>query len=260
MYQQLAQLRTPASQAGVDSVPQKPSSCVSPRRTAGLTSTATGKLQPVADGEDTGYLRRSSPRDGALTHQAEHPQHERRDGPQHPSPAVSRGFTHQLFSVTPSPERAEHDGNGSGDGVGRVNNSFCPADAETWPSGRSARGELPKPPRPTQTHIPAYTSHRAARLRAQGFDPALVTRMGLACSEEILAGCLARMGGGGGNVGGPMAALAASLRGFDGSVSGQEDAAVSASSSSSKRRCSEISDSDIFCKELKRPRDLAHHS
>lgn len=224
-------------------------------------SSATGKLQPITDGKRTGYPNGSSRRGGAaFTQQAKHPQHERRDKPQRPSPATTRGFTHQLFSAASSPEQAGHDGNDGGSGSSRVADSFYPADTEAWPVGRSASVGSPQPPRPAQPHIPAFTSHRAARLRAQGLDPAVVTRIGLACSEEILAGCLARMGGGSGNVGGHLATLAASLRGFDGSVSGQENAAVSASSCSSKRPCSEISDYEMYYKELKRSRDLAHRS
>lgn len=244
VYKHLSQLPTPGGQADVNSVSQQPSRCVPPRRT-GLISNATG----------TGNPSGSSPRGGAaFTQQAMHPQHERRDEPQHPSPETTRGFTHQLFSVNPSPEQAEHDGNDGGSGNARVTDRFYPADTDTWSSGKSASVGLRQPPRPAQTHIPAFTSHRAARLRAQGLDPALVTRIGLACSEEILAGCLARMGGGDGDVvGGPMAALAASLRGFDGSVAGQENSAV-------KRRCSEISDPDKYYKELKRSRNLAHRS
>ena len=254
VYQHLSQLPTPVNQAKVGS-------CVPPRRSTGLANSATGKLQPITDGERTGYPNGSSRRGGsAFTQQAKHPQHERRDRPQRPSPATTRGFTHQLFSAASSPEQAGHDGNDGGSGSSRVADSFCPADAETWPVGRSASVGSPQPPRPAQPHIPAFTSHRAARLRAQGLDPAVVTRIGLACSEEILAGCLAKMGGGSGNVGGHLATLAASLRGFDGSVSGQKNAAVSASSCSSKRPCSEISDYEMYYKELKRSRDLAHRS
>lgn len=254
-YQELAQLSTPVSQMEVDSMFRKPFSYV-----PGLASTAAGELQPVADGEGTTCPRGSSPRGGAsVTQQAMHPQHERRTEPQHRFPETTRGFTHQLFSVTSSPER-EHMKNSGGSGSSSVTGSFCPADAETRTPGRSAHVGLQQPPRPAETHTPAHRSHRAARLRAQGLDPAHVTRMGLACSEEVLAGCLAKMGGGGRIVGGPMAALAASLRGCDGSVADQEHAAASASSSSSKRRCSDISDSNMYHMQLKRSRDLAHRS
>lgn len=252
VYHQLTQVSTPASQAEeVDSASQKLSSCVPQKRTA-------GNVPPVADGEGTNYLSGSSPRDGAaFTQQAMHLQHERRNEPQNPSPATTRGFIQQLFSPTSSPERVEHGGNGSGSGSSRITDCFYLADAETRPPGTSARVGLQQPPRLAQTRTPAYRSHRAARLRAEGLDPAIVTRMGLASSEEFLGGCLAKMGGGGENACGPMAALAASLRGFDVSVSGREHAAASASSSSSKRRCSEVSH---YYMQLNRSRDMAQKS
>ena len=256
VYQQLAQLPTTVSNAETDGGSQRSSSCVTPGRTVGLVS-AGAELQPVADGRSPSYTRNSSPRGGAsFTQQAMH-QSEPRDEPQQPSPATTKGFTHQLFSVTASPERTVHDGNGGISGTSRIMDRLCPVHVDTVPPGRSANVGVLQPPRPAQRHIPVYTSHQAARLRAQGLDPTLVTRMGLACSEEVLAGCLARMAGGGGRVGGPMAALAASLRGLDGPVSGQEHAAASASRSSPKRRCAEISVPNVHHKQLERSRDLA---
>lgn len=242
VYQQLAKLPTPVRQAEVGNVSRKSSSCALPRRTAGISTTAAGKLQPVMDGKGTSYSSDSSPRHGAAFAQQA----------MHPSPVTTEGFSHQLFSVTPSPGRAEHDGNGHGNGISSVADSFHLADSETWPPGMSTHIRLP--------HSLAYRSHRAARLRAQGLNPALVTRMGLACSQEVLAGCLARMSGGGRNVGGSMAALAASLRGFGEPVSGQEHAAAATSSSSPKLRRSEISDSDMHYMGSGRSRELAQRS
>lgn len=258
VYQQLAQLPTPTSKAKIGKVSQKSSSCAAPRPNAGLVSTAA-ELQLVACGGSTSCPRGSSPHGGAsFTQQAMH-QRELRVEPQHLSPATTKGFTHELFSVTPLPERADHDGHGGVSGSSRVMDSFYPAYADTTPPGRSAGVRLPPPPKPDPKHIPAYTSHRTARLRAQGLDPALVTRMGLACSEEILAGCIARMAGGG-HVGGPMAALAASLRGLDGPALGQENTTASASSFSSKHRGSEISDPEMYYKQLERSRGLVQRA
>lgn len=67
-----------------------------------------------------------------------------------------------------------------------------------------------------------------------------MTRLGLAFLEQILAEYLARVGEGDGTAVDPVAALATFIRGYDGSVLGEEHFVAPVSRSTSERPCCEL--------------------
>lgn len=202
-----AQRSTKLGQTGVDSVIPKPCEYVQPPD----MSSCSGKNS---------------------TQRIMHSQDKRTEKIQCPSPAKVGGFTHQLFSTTLVPKPAKRNGSdGGGGGSYGVCKTSLPASFEARLREKLEHLGLQQPHARAR---PLHTSHRAAKLKAQGLDSTLVAKMGLVYSERAMAGFLARMGGGFGGTGGPMAALAASFLGFDASALAQDVDVASASNSTSK--------------------------
>lgn len=173
---------------------------------------------------------------------------ERRRKQQYPkksrSPARTSPFTHQLFSVSPSSTRNNRVGRAKGAkggvGVRSLGTVFAPAsvhiDIGVWP----------------QEHL----AIRAAKLRADGRDPARVTRAGLEESDRTMARFLGIMEVRGGDA---TAALLASRRGFGGrSVVGEDRFAAPMGASSQQSGAMDVraQDSVVDGAGLERPLGL----
>lgn len=168
-----------------------------------------------------------------------HPRNKRTEKTHTLSPTKPGGFTHQLFSICPSPKRARHDwiygGGGGSNGAGKI-----PPPGSFEVRLREKLEHL-GPQQPHRLSQRLHSSRRAVKLQAHGLDSARVAKMGLVFSDQALAGYLASMGGLDGSTGGQMAALAASLPDFDRSALAKKDVDVaSASGSTSKRGFSEL--------------------
>jgi len=165
------------------------------------------------------------------TRRTAHPLNKQTEKTHTPSPAKPGGFTHHLFSISPSPKRARRDWGVGSNGAGKI-----PPPGSLEVRLREKLEHL-GPQQPHRLAQSLHTSRRAAKLKAQGLDSALVAKMGLIYSEQAMAGFLATMGGLDGSTGGAMAALAASLPDFDRSTLAKKDDDVA---STSKRDFSEL--------------------
>ncbi|CAM9411962.1 unnamed protein product [Scytosiphon promiscuus] len=104
-------------EAKTSSVDQEPSSCAPRRWTAGLVldpETSTGALQESQGMLVPGVVIRHN----GITpvHPERCLQHERNEIPRQVSPGKARCFSHELFSVAPSPNQIDGDRAGGGDG------------------------------------------------------------------------------------------------------------------------------------------------
>ncbi len=219
-YRELKARRLPtAGQTRVDSVTPKPREFV---HAPGSTACSWGE---------------------SSTRRTAHPQDKRTKKTRGLSLAKAGGFTHQLFSMTPSPKRARRDwSDGGGGGSNCAGKSPPPGSFEV-----RLREKLEHlgPQQPHRLAQRLHTSRRAAKLQAHGLDSALVAKMGLVYSDQAMAGYLARMDGLNGGTGGPMAALAASLPGFDRSALAKKDVGVASALGSTSKR----GPSDLYCAE-----------
>lgn len=183
-------------------------------RTARSRSAHLSGSSSINDGNSVGVSSSdSSYGDSTRGPRSTGPQQNRQDDRGHgqkdqrsPAPARANVFTHQLFSVNPSPSRAK-----GGESVPpAADRSLTPplSSAVAWPkSARSGPWS-----RLTGARPQAYRSHRAARMRAAGVDTVLVTREALEESEKARASFFVRMGENGENAIDPLKTLVESVR------------------------------------------------
>ena len=140
------------------------------------------------------------------------PQQYRQDGQTHeqkgqrpPAPSRANVFTHQLFSVNPSPSRAK----GGESARLAAERSLIPPLSSAMAWSKSARSGPWSPPRGARPQ--EYRSYRAARMRAAGIDTTVVTREALEESERARAAFFVRMGENGENAIDPLKTLVDSV-------------------------------------------------